>query len=287
MMNEVVIHNNDRIHHLLCGKQQRIGAQTNKRRLANQVTKPGQSGPDFSEYPFPAPIEPRKSALSLEHTGERSQRTSVESLTKLRQSESDLRHIEEYLQVYEANQHRKARILHHDLEEHYLQPLARKLEKKITGPRYKDFCERKQRAISAFEMRARANDTFFERMPEIPTLTMRTGDLTDPVMKYRRNAEREAKLSEIIAKNTGDYREPREFPDRDTLNLKKWTMLEQTRFYNDGGDIPVAHGRRAFPENGRSSVSGQIDQFQPPARVMTATRPVPTSAIDHIHFHEE
>ena len=285
MLNEVVIHNNDRIHHLLCGKQQRIGAQSRQRRLANQVAKG--NGPDFSEYPFPEPIEPRKSALSLDHTGDRMQRTSIESVTKLRQSESDINHIEQYLQVYEANQHRKARILHHDLEEHYLQPLSRKLQKQITGPQYKEFVQRKQRAISAFDIRARANDTFHEKMPEIPTLTMRTGDLTDPVVKYRRNAAREEKLAEIIAKSTGEYKEPREFPDRDTLNLKKWTALEQTRFYNDGGDVPVPHGRRAFPQISHSVVTEEIDQFRPPVRTMTATRPVPKPAIDHIHFEEE
>ena len=283
-MSEIVVHNNDKIHTLLCGKQQQIGPVPKHRRSTSHLQST--SVRDYSAYPFPAPIEPSKPVASPEPLADRPPPTPIKSVTKIKASESDIQQIDHYLRAYEATQHRKAQILHYDLEEHYLQPLARRLTKKMTGSEYEDFVRRKQRALSAFEAKSKANDTFLDPLPEIPRIEMRTGDLADPVSKYKRNAEREELLEETIARSTGEYQDPAPIPVRDTMNVREWVLLAETRFHTDASGT-AAKGKRSFPGMNRSSIDSQINEFQPaPGRIIPERR-TPSAAVDHIKFGED
>ena len=282
-MTKVVVHNNNKIHTLLCGKQQLIGSALEHHRLASQVQK-GKIR-DYASYPFPAPLEPAKSAPVTESFPERTPEPPSKSVSKIKESEAAIQQIDSYLKVYESNQHRKAMILHHDLEENYLQPMNRRLTKKMTGRQYEDFVKRKHRAISAFDTQSKTKGVFPNSLPEIPRILMHTGDLTDPVSKYRRNAEREEQLEEVIARSTGEYRAPPVLPDRNTMNVKEWRLLAETRFYTDASGVS-AKGKRIFPAKNKSLVEGQIDQFKEVPESVVRDRPMPPAAIDHIRFGE-
>lgn len=285
MSESVVVHNTDRIHGLLCGKQQQIGSTLDDTTSVSDAKK-GKT--DFSKYQFPTPTEP-KLQISDQQTpiNDSKQQGMTNRYNKLQSTEREIEQIEGYLQMYETNHFRKAMILHQEMEKHYLRPMAKKLLKKVRGPAYDDFVKKRQRAVSAFDTQAKMNVTFQEDLPEIPYVAVRTDDLTDPVHKYKKAAQREAKLTEVIAKSTGEWREKEEIIDRDTLDLKKWTRLTETRFYHGKTEVPTTKGKRVFQEKYRSNLGIDTQYNSPvPERNAGVRRSLPSSSIDHILFND-
>ena len=245
--NEMKIYKNDQIHNLLLGKQPRIGRanqeKTNSAILSSEYT-------DFSKFPFPDPIEPINSKQMGDNSIKRDNivvPTSHSSqFAKLRNEESLLQQAEKYLNVYENNHRRKTLIMHQEYEEHFLQPLSKKLLRKVNGPEYDKYLRARTRAISAFDKQTRMKDVHGKEYPTIPTITYDRQGIVDPVTRFREHAQREKELTTIIAKQTGEYKKPTPIKERDTLDLKRWEMLTQTRFYDGSGTLPK--GKRLFPQ---------------------------------------
>lgn len=289
---EVRIHKNEQIHNLLCGKQQKIGVP-HLNQNGQQVQNQGVNDQiDFSKYPFPDPIEPmHANTMNTEQSArEKSSRmhsVPQKNFNKIRQEESVLEHIGNYLSVYETNSQRKSVLLHQELEEHYLQPIARKLVKKVNGPEYSSYLQKRNRAVSAFDKQTHTKDTFLKALPEIPMISFDTSDLTDPILKYRKNAQDERRLTEFIAKSTGAWQNPPEYPERDTMNLKKWKILAETRFYKgktEPGEEP-SKGKRIFSQKYKDDLKVEMDFFaEKPPRPPYVERPSWDSRTDHIKF---
>ncbi|OHT06813.1 hypothetical protein TRFO_25122 [Tritrichomonas foetus] len=285
MSTEVIIHSNDRIHNLLCGKQQHVGHSKNKNRNHFLNVKDNH---DFSKYPFPDPIEPNKSMLV---SSEKNQNTlkpiqnQMTEFSKLRDEEEMIGNVSQYLQVYETNTKRKAMLMHQELEEYYLAPLSRKLAKKTSGKDYESFVRAKSRAVSAFDKQTNTRDTFLKQLPSIPTIKIESKDLTDPILRYRKNAADEKRLTKIIQKSTGEWKEPPVFPERDTMNVKKWNMLQETRFYEGSTNNNSTKGKKVFPKENHSHINEIVDAFSPPPqRLPRIERPKRDCQIDHIKF---
>jgi hypothetical protein len=279
---QVVIHSSDRIHSLLIGQHQLIGTTADRERLDE---KHKSEAVDFSRFRFPDPIEPAKAAAAEASQSSMSQRQQSvgKAYATLRRDEPNREAIASYLSVYETNHHRKTLMLHQEVEDHYLQPLSRRLAHQTNGASYAQFVDRRTRAVSAFDTKTRLQDTFLETLPEIPVLHCDTSDLTDPIKKYRRHAEREGRLAEFIGRSTGQWADAPELPERDTMNLKKWKILAETRFYTGKSDKPVAKGKRMLPGMFRSSLGAELDQFDPlDPRKIRVRRSIPPASIDHV-----
>jgi len=262
MESHIRIHNNDQIHNLLCGKQPRIGGGP----LSKPETHTSKTElTDFSKYPFPDPIEPLNHNSSIGEQGKLERHhggsSNMIQFNKLRKDGELLGHVGDYLSVYETNYRRKAMLLHQELEEHFLQPVARKLVKKVNGKAYDDYVKMRARAVSAFDKQTHTRDTFLIDLPEIPTISFDTSDLTDPVLKFKKNAEKEKSLTKIIAQQTGEWVEPQQFPERDTMNLKKWKVLAQTRFYK-GAEETLSKGKKVFERKYQDSIGTELTHFK-------------------------
>jgi hypothetical protein len=244
---------------------------------------------DFSKYPFPDPIEPTRPTV-LEPTlqaGTQRHPAPVKNYSKLRQNELDLSRMEDYLQVYHTNQYRKSLLLHQELEEHYLGPISKRLTKKLNGESYRRYVREKARAVSAFDIKSQSRDTFLEKLPDIPVIELNTRELTDPILKYQKNQSNEERLAEIVARSSGAWTERVLPPPRETMDLKKWRILTETRFSQES-DTPVPKGKKMFNVDlYKSQVPELIDEFAPapPRKIRVKTR-VPVASIDHIHFSE-
>jgi hypothetical protein len=202
---------------------------------------------------------------------------------RLRRDAARLDEVATYLNDYQSNHERKTMMLHQELEEHFLQPLGRMLARKTSGPEYANFVARKARAVSAFDTRTRLQDTFLEQLPEIPTLRCDASEFSDPVKKYQANTEREERLTDLIALSTGQQPRRHAPSDRDTMNLKKWKILAETRFYEGKDGKAPAKGKRVIAERFGSSLARELDQFAPPEpRKIAARRSMPAASIDHL-----
>jgi hypothetical protein len=108
---------------------------------------------DFSRFRFPDPIPATKGPIvepPKSRAGSRQQSTA-KSYGKLRQDGALVSKVDAYLTAYETNHYRKSMLLHQELEEHYLSPIARKLVRKTSGLAYAKYVEAKSRAVSAFD----------------------------------------------------------------------------------------------------------------------------------------
>ena len=289
--NEVIVHN-DRIHNLACGTQQHFGSNINKNKPDLSTFK---ENTDFSKIPFPDPIEPsRLSKFNDQRTnnGEANDlsygidhKSKMREFNKLKNDESMIKNVDNYLSMYDINSKRKKMLLHQDLENHYFKPLSIKLSQKTTGKDYENYLKAKSRAITAFDVQTRANDTFSKELPKIPSLQCDLSDLTDPVVKYRVNAREEKKLTRLIQKSTGECDKPKNFTERDTLNLKKWTLLTETRFYDGNSDSNK--GKKICPNKFDSQISSHINSFDkstPPPIYLERKRL--NHQVDHINFDQ-
>jgi hypothetical protein len=278
---EVAVHAGDRIHALLCGKHQLIGTVTRERPEERRQA----DATDFSKYRFPDPIELSKTAAPepSQLQGTIRQQPITRHYAELRRELPDLESVDTYLADYTANHARKSMTLHQEVEERYLQPLARRLVRCTTGPAYERYVAQKMRAVSAFDRRTRVQDTFLEELPPIPVIGFVASDLTDPIHKYHKNAENEGKLTEFIARSTGEWSSPSEPFERDTMNLKKWKILGETRCYHGSVDYPIPKGKQIRPGKFASCLSTELDQFATPEpRTIRVRQSVPPSSVDHI-----
>lgn len=288
---EVRIHSNEQIHNLLCGKQQLVGTSLSTK---PQVPVSTNDLTDFSKYPFPDPIEPVQHSMApQEHAQQKASslhQVPVKQFNKIRQDEQSIQQIGKYLNVYETNHKRKSMLLHQELEEHFLQPLARKLVRKTNGPEYNEYVKKRDRAVSAFDQQTKTQDTFLKQLPPIPMISFDTSDLTDPILKYKKHAQHEQRLSDFISKSTGEVKPHLTFPERDTMNLKKWRILAETRFYagkSEPGEGPNK-GKRVFEQKYKDQIVEETDQFAPPLPPPAyIERPTWESRTDHIKFEEE
>lgn len=294
--NEVIIHNNDRIHNLMCGNKPYVGSTTSKQKADVNIFK---DNTDFSKIPFPDPIEPSRfqksndygmndSALNESYGSE--PKSKMKEFNKLKDDESMIRNIDRYLSLYDINSKRKKMLLHQDLENHYFQPLSNKLVKKTSGKEYENYLKAKSRAVTAFDNQVRKNDTFSKELPKIPTLKFDSSDLTDPIIKYKYNAREEKKLTRLIQKSTGELEKTESFPERDTLNLKKYKILTETRFFdgNDNSNSTItSKGKKIDPNKFNSNIAPYIDNFAPPIdRPSYVGRKKQDYQIDHIKFDQ-
>lgn len=289
MENEITIHHNDQIPYLLCGKRQRIGS--NLSRYHNEDI-PQADQIDFSKYPFPDPIEPTKSVPThnIEQAPIQSSRMSTSSslFYKLRQAQSTINHVSNYLNVYDTNAKRKSLILHQEMEERYLRPLSQKLVQKTTGSSYERFLQKKSRAISAFDQKSQQKDSYSQELPKIPKITYNEADLTDPILKYRKHMENEKRLTMFIQKSTGNYKPPQTFPENDTMNVKKWKTLTETRFFDGQSDSAISKGKKINSAKYHSEIPAQLDFFAPPPTRKQYVRRLNAQECqkDHINFNE-
>lgn len=282
---EIRIHcHEEPIHNLLCGRQPRIGTGLRQNRPR---TSSNAEYTDFSKFQFPDPIEPAKNRQqpieeNRKPTLDKSKYVPVDQFHKLRQEEASMKEIDEVIQAYETNNRRKNFLRHQEYEEHYLQPLSKKLVKKVNGQQYSEFRQKKTRAVTAFDTQLRKKDSFLDELPTIPNIVFTTNDLNDPIVKYKQHNKKEESLTTFIAKSTGQYTPPPEFPERDTMNLKKWQTLAETRFYGNS-NAPVKKGKRLFPDTYKDQIESTMDNFaEPPPRLPTIQRPLSRFGASHI-----
>ncbi|EAY07757.1 hypothetical protein TVAG_000410 [Trichomonas vaginalis G3] len=265
---EVKIFNNDQLTNLLIGKQPRIGHGISEKRSQSTLNR---DFTDFSKFKFPEPIEPiKKNPVQEEEKTDRAstQQAATSQFNKLRQEEKLIGQVDQYLSVYESNHKRKTLMMHQEFEEHYLQPVSRKLMKKVNGPEYDKYVRARSQAIKTFETQISQKDSLQRQLPSIPTISFDTSDIVDPVMKYRKNAQKEQTLTKIIAMQNGEYKPPEPIQERDTMNLKKWKILAQTRFYEGTGSTPK--GKKVFPQKFLDNV--REDDFAEPLPIIPGKR---------------
>lgn len=285
MQDEVKIFASDNIHNLLVGKQPRIGQS---RLSPRNTTTTGHDGLDFSKYPFPEVIEPSGKVQQMSKPDSQwlNDRpvTSVPSTNyhKVRATAKDMDNMSQYLTYYETNNTRKTMLLHQDIEEHYIQPFTKKLVKQVNGENYNRYLKTRNRAVTAFDKLTQKQDTFNQELPQIPTIKFKGSNLTDPVQKYKVNNAHEAKLSRIIAESTGIRHEPPVYPERDTMNLKKWTILSQTRFYE--GTPNAQKGKKIHPGKFDSRISREIESYNVERSTPRPLRAQSACHVDHIKF---
>lgn len=266
MSGEIKIFNNDGLHGLLVGRQPHIGHSQSIRK-DNNATK--NEYVDFSKFSFPELIEPTSKKVSRTDVDTPSKNTTnvynTEEFSKLREDSNFLQKVENYLNIYEENHNRKAMMLHQELEDHYLRPVSRKITTKVNGPEYQRYLKSRLGAITAFDKLTRTKDSYLKDLPKIPTLSYDTSDLVDPVLKYKRNIEREKKLTHIIEKQTGILRPVKKLNERDTMNLRKWQILAETRFYDGEGNETANQkkGKKFFADKFVSKSKECLDQFAP------------------------
>lgn len=280
MEGEIKIFKNDQIHNLLVGKQPRIGRGVVEKSNASILNR---DFTDFSKYPFPDPIEPinsnKTSDGATKHDSAISAPAQTSQYSKLRNETQLLEQVEGYLNVYENNHRRKTLMMHQEYEEHFLQPLSKKLLKKVNGPEYDRYLKARTRAITAFDRQTQMKDTAGKELPEIPAIKYDTQGVVDPVMRFKENANKEKALTTIIAKQTGEYQKPAEVKERDTMDLKKWKILAQTRFYNGTGTTPK--GKKIFAQKYADQIDGTDFDGLPEIKVGTKKSYVPS---DHNIF---
>jgi hypothetical protein len=282
-VDQVVVHAPEGINGLLYGSHPSVGSRPNKVRSDDKFRGDAM---DFSKFHFPEPIEPHKTASpnaepSALHVPPHPQVTS-KYYTEIRRADTHIAGIEHVLEAYDANNTRKSLLKHQELEEHYLQPLDRRLASKTMGPKYAEFRERRARAVTAFMTQSKLSDTFLEEMPAIPTIQLNIGDMTDPIKRYRKRAKREEQLAETVARSTGEWVPPVLPPEGDTMNLKKWGILAETRFYQGKGPM-AAKGKRICPGKYLSSLGVELDQFDvPDPRKIRIRASVPAASVDHL-----
>ena len=180
--------------------------------------------------------------------------------------------------------------MHNELEEKYINPLARKLVEKTNGDDYYKYLKAKDRARTALDKtRSKPSsavsivisDTSSQDFPEMPMLKYDTHDLVDPINRYEKNNQMEKKLTKIIKRANGECEEPPKLPERDTINLKRWKALSDTRFYS--GD--TTKGRKTSPSIFKSTVTECIDNYSPfPERKIRTNSGLPEYRKDHIQF---
>jgi hypothetical protein len=280
---EVRVFTSDNVNSLLLGKQPAVGPGRRHPHphLLNTI-----DGTDFSKFQFPPEIEPSMvAAMPRKSEPSRGKDPGAHvpppSYTRLRHDSEEFDAIVSYLDVYSKNSTRKVLSLHREMEEHYLQPFSRRLARKVSGPGYVHFVQEKTRAVSAFDTAARAKDTFNRQLPAIPHLRVTQSGLSDPIQKYNAHTALEHKLAKTISESIGLPPElPK--PERDTMNLKKWSTLAETRFYDGGGELSKK-GKRVNPNQFGSRVGGVMDAFAPPEEIPRKTRTIRSmAAIDHL-----
>lgn len=297
---QVVIHNNERIRNLLCGKQQHIGSSLSKKPEEYDFTK---DEVDFSKFHFPEEINQislnrnpnhrSNSQNSVPITPENGigfdERSKMKEYNKLKSNAATIENINNYLSVYDINAKRKKQLLHQEVEDKYLHPLSRKLVKKTSGLEYNKYIRSKTRAVTAFDHHARMKDNLTEPTPQIPHLKLDVSDLTDPIVRYKKNQEHENRLKRIIQQSTNQVEEVKTYPERDAMNLKKWKILSETRFYDGDPDSPnnmkMSKGKKIYANKFKSDVEAQFDNFAPPVEKQPyIQRNRPEYMKDHVVF---
>jgi hypothetical protein len=244
-------------------------------------------GVDFSKYPFPDDVTPSFNTPSMTKSSRDGQREIPPSRQpaveyhRLKASESQLDPVIDYLDLYSKNATRKALLMHDEMERRYLQPLSRKLDRSVSGPSYRRFLERKERAVTAFETSIRRVDSFDADLPEIPNLRVNASDLSDPMQKFHMNMAKEKRLATIIAQSHGIQDEGLKLIERDTMNLQRWKVLAETRFYEGGPG--AKKGRRVVSHKFNSRIGDVLDAFSPNERPPPRKRRAQTAyMIDHL-----
>jgi hypothetical protein len=174
-------------------------------------------------------------------------------------------------------------LMHQELEEHFLSPISRKLAQKTNGPGYNGYLQARASAIADFDSHVRPTDTFREDLPPIPVLNVSLAELEDPIVRYRKAAAKEQELSTFIAQATDQWTPPPDFASGDVMDLKKWKILAETRFYEGKTDVLPPKGKRIIVPSFQGSLSRDMDAFAPPEprRVRVRDR-VPAASIDHL-----
>jgi hypothetical protein len=187
-----------------------------------------------------------------------------------------------YLDFYEQSATRKGLLLHQETEKQYLQPLSKRVVKRLTGPGYDRYLRSRSHAISAFETAIRGTDTLNRRLPPIPTIRVDTTGLRDPVMKYKYTNAAEDRLAKVITESDRIAEQGPKFQERDTMDLKRWRSLAETRFYAGTTEKPVAKGRRVFERHGKSRVGAELDAFTPHEATQPHVRKPQVQERDHV-----
>jgi hypothetical protein len=200
---------------------------------------------------------------------------------KLKAVESTFEEVISHLDLYAKNAARKGLLMHDEMERHYLQPLSRKLEKSVSGPAYTLFLEKKSRAVSEFDTATSRCDSFHSELPQIPNIQVDASELKDPTQKYSANVANERRLATIIAESHGVRESRPQLQERDPMNLRKWRILKETRFYE--GVPGGKKGKRVDPNRFRSNVATVLDAFTPNERPPIKPRRAHTSYMrDHL-----
>jgi hypothetical protein len=157
----------------------------------------------------------------------------------------------------------------------------------MVGPRYQDHVQERQRAVSAFDSITTKLDNYGCELPEIPSIHVKTTDLSDPILKYRAHMPAEKRLSRIIQQSEGCESPRLEGQERDTMNVRQWKILAECRCYHGAIAEPIKKGKRMLANTrDLSSISREIDCFGPFERRSSAYRKLPEWAKDHVDLSE-
>jgi hypothetical protein len=288
---EVKVFASDNIHNLLLGNQPVVGSR--KSRARESVRAANADGIDFSRFAFPPEIEPAfksaanpKNSVSLSHERPASRVSSIH-FEKVRAEEANMGHMTALLDEYSINNTRKTLRLHQEMEEHLLQPLGKRLCRRLVGPRYQSHLQERQRAVTSFDQMSKKVDSYGEELPEIPCIRVAISDLGDPIAKYRAHIPDEKRLGKLIMEADGLVPPPSPVNERDTMNLRQWRILSETRCYHGNTDVPVRKGKRSLSNaRGTSCLAYELDCFPPFKDRSVAYRQVPPWARDHVTFDD-
>ena len=172
---------------------------------------------------------------------------------KLQREQVDLDQIDEYVAQYERNADRRRAQIHEDWETRFMAPFGDIMRRRLHGRPYTEYKSRRDRAVTALQ----------ELPPDAPyvpppTLQFPTRRLNDRVHIHREHARKEAALERFVRAENGIPEPQPKFRERDTMDVRGWRVLPETRFFSDQEQ---AKGKRVFPSKYRDGVSNAIGHF--------------------------
>jgi hypothetical protein len=179
---------------------------------------------------------------------------------------------EAYLRIIDDNHRRKAVQIHQDWEDRYMQPFHGRMQRKMNGRPYSEFHSNRTRTLSELETQSGGppsglgsgplyNALEDEDSVNVPYVKIPTDGLDDRIHKYLQHTKTEDRLSRLVNESHGISVEEPQITERNTVDVKGWTVLPDTRLYVEDEIQAVKKGRRPFSEILHSKIDEAMGHF--------------------------
>ncbi|OHT09314.1 hypothetical protein TRFO_21793 [Tritrichomonas foetus] len=252
---QVIIHQNQQIPYLLCGKAPNIRGEKEKQNN-NRVNLP-----KIDTSCFPSQLNEKANTARPNRETEFTP-IKAKHYEKIKMIEKEFNCITDNLQKHEDSYRKKKIMMHQEWEDQYMRPLTSRIQKKLHGRPYSAYKDIRKRAISAIDERQKITDIQHDDdFQPPPSLKIPVSGIKDRVHQYQKNAKNEKRLTKIVKECNGENVEECELKSRNPADAKTWKMLQYTRFFEANGNKTPPVGTKIFPQKYVSVVEETISQF--------------------------